>query len=200
MQFRLKEPLRRRIVLVDTRPGADQFLECLLSDRGLVLVGSYGSLGEVTGLKTLPEADLVIVYLPAVTDSDAKGIRDLSDRFDRPILVMTESDAVETVNTAMQAGAHSVLCTGASSDRLRSAAVSAIASHERLDAVRRRADEAERALQNRKLIERAKGILMQQRGISEEEALRELQRTSMQRNEPLPEVSRTIIAAKELLG
>ncbi|MEO1282397.1 MAG: ANTAR domain-containing protein [Pseudomonadota bacterium] len=182
------------------RPGTDPFLECMFGDRGIVLVATYGSLQEALSVRSLPENDLMIVYLTDLSDDACRLLGELTDRFDKPLMLLTESDEPDRLSAAVLAGADSVLCVGASSDRLRNSAIAALATHERIGAYRARAADAERALVERKLIERAKGILMQQRGISEPDALRELQRSSMQRNEPLYEVSKTIIAAKELLG
>ncbi|MEO1205244.1 MAG: ANTAR domain-containing protein [Pseudomonadota bacterium] len=200
MQIRLKEPRRHRAVLIDMRPGTDPFLECMFGDRGIMLVGTYGSLKETLLVRSLPECDLMIVYLNDLTEVACRLLSELTERFDKPLMLLTENDEPERVNAAIVAGADSVLCVGASSDRLRNSAITALAMHERIGSYKVRASDAERALSERKLIERAKGILMQQRGISEPDALRELQRSSMQRNEPLHEVSKTIIAAKELLG
>lgn len=200
MQFRLKEPKRYRAIFVDTREGSDPFLECLLSDRGIMVVARYGSNAEFQALRNPPEADLFIAYLPEATAATIKDLKRASETFAGPIMVMTEADEPVAVQDFIDAGAHSIVCTATSSDRLRLAAAAAVSTHEQMRHLSERADRAERALEERKLIERAKGILMQQRGISEHDAMRELQRKSMQRNETLPMVARTIIAAKELLG
>ena len=93
-----------------------------------------------------------------------------------------------------------MLSVGASTDRLRVGVAAAIASFERAEAGRQRTAAAERALAERKSVERAKGILMQQRGIAEADAYREIQRQSMHQNQPLAVIAERIIAAKELLG
>lgn len=200
MEIRLKEPQRYRALLVDSREGRDQFLECLLADRGIVSVGTFMSLGELNGLRTLPVADLLIIYMAQFDMRACQDLGLLAGRFKAPVMVMIESDSAQSIEALIHAGAHSVVSIGTSSDRLRVAVSSALSTHEKLAQLQKRAERAESALAERKLVERAKGILMQQRGISEHDALRQLQRTSMERNQPLPEVSRTIIAAKELLG
>jgi response regulator NasT len=62
-----------------------------------------------------------------------------------------------------------------------------------------RADELHQRLEDRKVIERAKGILMQREGLSESDAYRMLQRTSQSRNVPMAELSRSLLAAEELI-
>lgn len=63
-----------------------------------------------------------------------------------------------------------------------------------------RAHELNQRLEDRKVIERAKGILMQREGLSESDAYRMLQRTSQSRNVPMAELSRSLLAAEELIS
>lgn len=200
MDIRFKEPQRHRAVLIDGQAGRESFLECLLGDRGITVVARYAAAGEVAGLRQLPECDLIILCVRALSEQVGRALGQMSERFGRPVLVISETDAPGQVEAAVSAGASAVLCIGPSTDRLGSAVASAISIHDRLQGFERRAVDAERRLEDRKLVERAKSILMQQRGISEPDAFRQLQRTSMDRNETLAHVARSVIAAKELLG
>lgn len=197
MQIRFRDLSHRRAILIDGRPHRDSFLELMLSDRGIAVVATYDCCADFASLKSIPDADLLIVY---VATAASGPLGSAVQRFAGPVVAMVETDDPAAVQTLMDCGAHSVVCVGPSSDRFKVASVVAVSVWERLKAEQARADSAERALQERKLIERAKGILMQQRGLNEPDAQRELQNKSMQRNEPLVEVARGIIAAKELLG
>lgn len=200
MDIRLKEPHRQRAVLIDGLGDREAFLDGLLLDRGIAVIARYASLAEACLARALPECDLVIVYLRTLTATAERDLGRLGQGASRPVLLICETDAPDQIAAGVIAGAHAVLSVGAASDRLRTACVAAIAQFERVDSLRRRALAAERDLETRKLVERAKGILMSQRGIGEGDAYRELQRVSMNRNEPIGDVARSIIAAKELLG
>ena len=65
-----------------------------------------------------------------------------------------------------------------------------------LASARKDADTAKQALENRKVIERAKGILMRRTGSSEQEAYRILQRTSQDRSVPMVEIARAVLASE----
>jgi response regulator NasT len=200
MDVRLKEPERHKALLVDAVAGRERFLETLRLDRGILIIGRYSALGELIGLRDLPACDLVIAYLTGIDEAACKAIRNVSERFNRALLVITETGDEAQIANAVVAGADSVLPIGAGVDRLKCATTLAIAGFERTATLRRTVRDAEQRLEERKLIERAKGILMTQRGIAETEAFRELQTTSMRQNRPLPDVARRIIEAKELLG
>lgn len=200
MDVRLKEPERHKAVLVDDVAGRERFLEALLLDRGILIVARYACLEELAGLRRPPECDLVIACVTPIDDTACRAIRRVTESLACALLVITETGNEAQIGSAIVAGADSVLPIGAGVDRLKCAAVIALASHERTSALRETARNAERRLEERKLIERAKGILMTQRGLAEPDAFRELQDTSMKRNQTLPDVARRIIEAKELLG
>jgi response regulator NasT len=200
MDLRLKEPERHKAVLVDAVAGRERFLEAMFMDRGILIVERYERLGEIITLHSLPACDLIIAYLDILDEAACRAIRAASEKFGRALLVITEAADVLQIANAVLAGADSVLPIGAAADRLKCAATIAIAAFERTGALRRAVEDAEEKLADRKLIERAKGILMTQRGIAETEAFRELQTVSMRQNRKLPDVARRIIEAKELLG
>ena len=196
----LKDPQRLKAVLIGGREGREGFLECLLFDKGIIVIDRFEALAEAATLKSLPECDLVIVTATAGDDRLAAQVSTFAEKFRRPLLAISETDEPARIAALIDAGATSVLCIGMTTDRVRAAATAAVATFDRQEACRHRAEQAERALEERKLVERAKGILMRQRGIGEPDAFRELQRVSMAKNEPMAAVARNIIAAKELLG
>jgi response regulator NasT len=200
VQLRFKEPHRQKAILIDAQDNREQFLSSLLLDRGIVVVARFASLAEAASLHQMPDCDLVVTYLHTISATEFERVQIVAAKFNRPILAMSEDDDPQRIACLVEAGVDHVLCIGTSSDRLRSAVGQTLAIHERTQALRARLTRAEQRLEERKLIERAKSILIQQRAISEPDAMRELQTKSMKRNEPIAQVARTIIAAKELLG
>jgi response regulator NasT len=195
-----KDPERLKAVLVDRRRESDPFLEALLFDKGLTIVERYADFADAAGQRCLPQSDLLVAVVPGEDGAAVAELAALTAKHPVPVLAVCDHDGGAYLGALVEAGATSVLCIGVGTDRVRAAASTAIATFDRIAALARRAEQAEQALEDRKRIERAKGILMRQRGISEPEAFRELQVTSMRRNESLRKVAETIIAAKELLG
>lgn len=200
MNIHLKEPQRYRAVLIDAVTERDQFLESMLADRGIVVISRFANLSELDLQRTVPECDLVILYESEITASLIETIGAFKLKVSRPLLLITETDRPDAIFETASAGADHVLCIGVSVDRIRCAAESALAQFEKIESYRNKAEKACQDLENRKLIERAKGIIMEQRNVSESEAFREIQEKSMTRNTPMPEMARSIIEAKELLG
>jgi two-component system, response regulator / RNA-binding antiterminator len=200
MDVRLKETQRFRALLVDADQGRHRFLRSMLEDRGFLVVESYSSIGELEASTKVPAAELLILYADTIESQTCEEIRRARADRSQAIMLISECNTPGDVALAIEAGADSILPIGVTTDRFRCAAHGALASFARLQAVDRQVDDLRRELESRKLIERAKGILMTQRRITEQDAFRELQQTSMERNIPMPDVARSIIAAKELLG
>jgi response regulator NasT len=200
MDVRLKEPQRFRALLVDADQGRHRFLRSLLEDRGFVVVNSVSQVGELASLAEAAAADLLILYVESLEPDACEQIRAARTVRPQPVLLISENDTPAAVAMAIEAGADAILPIGVTADRFRCAAHSAMATFARVQAAEGEAANLRRELEHRKLIERAKGILMTQRRISEQDAFREIQQKSMERNVPMPEVARSIISAKELLG
>jgi response regulator NasT len=200
MDVRLKEPQRFRALLVDADQGRHRFLRSLLEDRGFVVVDSFASVEEMIAGARAAAADLLILYAETIVPHTCEQIHNARAAQAQPILLISECDTPGDVAAAIAAGADAILPIGVTADRFGCAAHSAMASFARTQIADARIDKLQREIEHRKLIERAKGILMTQRRITEQDAFREIQHRSMQRNIPMPEVARSIIAAKELLG
>jgi len=199
MQIRLKEPYRQRAVIVSNSGSPEPFLEAMLLERGVVVLATLGEM-DVSEASSLPPSDLLVVYADGKEESPVPLIEKLSSKINRPLLLVSFVDDGPTLSAAIEAGAHAVLSISVASDRLNAAILSALAVHSQIDGHRTAARDAQDALNNRKLVERAKGILMETRGLSEAAAFAHLQKLSMDGNQVLPEVAKTVIAAKALLG
>ncbi len=196
MQIRLKEPHRQRAIIVSMTGASEPFLEAMLLERGVVVVATLGEM-DLREAQALPQSDLVVIYADVSGQSSVPLIESLAARTNLPLLLLSAVDNSLEISAAIEAGAHAVLSIAVASDRLNTAIMSALAVHTQIDGYRTAAHEA---LEARKLIERAKGILMETRGLTEQAAFAHLQKLSMDRNQVLSEVAKTVIAAKALLG
>jgi len=100
----------------------------------------------------------------------------------------------------VHAGASAYVVGPLTSERLAPVLDAAIARFEQLQAARAEADAAKAQLGERKLVERAKGILMKSRKLSEDDAYRAMRKQAMDHKVKLTEVARQIIAVADLLG
>ena len=117
-----------------------------------------------------------------------------------PVLLFTNDTNTDKIETATQAGVASYVIDGFSAKRLRTLVDVALAKFRATQALRQRAVNAEQKLAERKLIDRAKGILMKTRNMSEEEAYHALRKLAMERQQSLGTTADQVIAMAKLLA
>ena len=193
-------PHSLRVLIAEHDNASVQYLEGELRELGHTIVGVAPDGPAAVSMARALSPDLIILaaHLPVL---DGAGAAERIHE-ERPVPLVLCGDHIgpDLADRIAQLPVFGVLAPGASSGHLR--LVVSIA-HARHDAWRReqiRAEELHQRLEDRKIIERAKGILMQREGLSESDAYRMLQRTSQSRNVPMAELSRSLLAAEELIS
>ena len=142
--------------------------------------------------ETEPDVALLDVKMPRLDGIEAA--RRILDERPIPIVMVTAYGERELVSRAVEAGVFGYLVKPFRETDLLPAIATATARHEELRALREEADSLAEALAARKAIERAKGILMQREGLSEEEAFARLRKASQISGRPLKVVAEALIA------
>jgi response regulator NasT len=117
----------------------------------------------------------------------------------RPILMFVDESDSESIQAAVRAGVSAYVVDGLKSRSVRPIVEVAIARFREFQALRSELVAARASLADRKLIERAKGILMSRHRMSEDEAYHRLRRAAMERSMKLAEVARHVVELAELL-
>jgi response regulator NasT len=199
MRVDLKLPVMQRVVVMDENTARGRMLVSLLEKQGLVvlaLISDIGSLSESVDTYT-PEA--VIVSTASPGSEMLAQIDCLQDSGGCPIVLLSENSSSEELRAAVDAGVNAVVFVGLNGNNVQSAIDLAIADFNQNRTLRSRADEAERALKERKIIERAKGTLMKQRKIDEPEAYGLMRRRAMAQGKRLVDIAHMINDAAEML-
>ena len=139
-----------------------------------------------------PDLAIMDVKMPRLDGIEAA--RRILDERPIPIVMLTAYGQDELVSRAVEAGVFGYLVKPFRETDLLPAIETARARHEELRALREEADSLAEALAARKAIERAKGILMQREGLSEEEAFARLRKASQISGRPLKVVAEALLA------
>ena len=118
----------------------------------------------------------------------------------RPIVLFTNDGDTTHVRDAVAAGVTAYIVAGLAPDRIRPILDVAMARFQHEQALRRELADARSELHDRKLIDRAKGLLMQRQGMSEQAAYDKLRKTAMDRGLKLGEVAQRILDVADLLA
>ena len=118
----------------------------------------------------------------------------------RPIVLFTEDNDTTHVRDAIAAGVTAYVVAGLAPERVRPVLDVALARFQHEESLRRELADARSQLSDRKAIDRAKGLLMQRQGLSEEDAYARLRKAAMDKGLKLAEVAKRILDVADLLG
>jgi response regulator NasT len=189
-----------RVLLVDDGSAHIALLHTELARLGCEVLGLIDSAVELARRVEALDPDLIVISADSPQRDTLEQIAAMTQRSPRPIVLFTEDSDRERMRRAIRAGVSSYVVSGLDPRRLRPILDVAIARFEAEAALRAQLEASKAALAERKRIERAKGILMQARGLSEQAAYAELRRLAMNRGMKLADIADRIIEARELLS
>jgi response regulator NasT len=118
----------------------------------------------------------------------------------RPIVMFTNDSDTRHVKDAVAAGVSAYIVAGLSSERIRPILDVAMARFQHEQALRQELAATKSELQDRKVIDRAKGLLMQRQGLSEQAAFEKMRKTAMDKGLKLADVAQRMLDVMDLLG
>jgi len=191
---------QRKVVLVNESTERAQLLEQALLESGYRVVAKLCGIRDLAEQVNALEPNVIIIDMEQPDYDLLDELRVISRERPRPILVFAQRSDEHMIRQAMRIGVSSFVVDGWSSTRVKSLVEVAIARFEEHQALREELDQAKTTLAERKVIERAKGILMLRRKCDEQQAYSLLRKMAMDRNEKIVEVAHSVIGAAELLG
>ncbi len=146
------------------------------------------------------QPDMIIVD----AESDARDVLEhivIATRDERrPIVMFTESEDAESMEAAVEAGVSAYIVAGLQSERIKPVLQVALARFKREQKLLDELSDTKSKLAERKVIEKAKGLLMQRQGFTEDQAYQKLRSMAMSKNLKLSEVAQRILDVEDLLG
>lgn len=173
--------------------------------RGALSLAGYRVVAELREAIDLPDAvagmkpHIVIIAADSPDRDTLEQISLTSKNAPRPIIMFTQDGASNTIKASVKAGVSAYVVDGLDMDRLKPILEVACARFEAHQELSQKLASTERELTERKSVERAKGLLMERRGLNEDNAYKELRTLAMTTGKSLGEVAETLIAAAHLL-
>jgi response regulator NasT len=144
--------------------------------------------------------DCLILETPSPNVDLLDRLNDAMGALLLPLVIFSLDSSEEAIGRAVKAGAASYVVGGLEAARVPAIMQVARARFEFLAELRTELGQAQQKLAERKFVERAKGLLMKSRGLSEDEAYHTLRRMAMERNRRMGDVARSVIEMAELLN
>jgi len=189
-----------RVMVVDESPARAESLRQALLELGYRVIACIGPDEHIPTRVRETQPDVIIIDVDSPDRDTLEHLCVIDRDQPRPVVLFTHDDDRDKIRAAMRAGVSAYVVRGLSSERVRPVIDVAMARFQEFQALRRRLDQANASLAERKRIERAKGILMKSRGCAEDEAYRLLRKMAMDRGKRVADIADTLIAAEDLLA
>ena len=188
---------RTRVIIADDEAIIRMDLREMLTNLGYLVIGEVGDGRSAVNLARELKPDVVVmdIKMPAMDGIDAAKV--LTEERISPVLLLTAYSQQELIERAKDAGVVGYIVKPFRECDLAPAIEVAVARFAEFRALEKEVGDLKLALETRKLVDRAKGILMDGQGITEAEAFRKIQKMSMNTRKPMKEVAEAIILAHQ---
>jgi response regulator NasT len=189
-----------RVLIVDESDERAALLREALTAAGHEVAASLTSPLELLRAVEHQRPDVIVIDTESPTRDVLEHVVIVSQSSPRPIVMFSSDSGGEAIRDAVRAGVSAYVVDGLDATRVSSIVEVACARFEEFQKVKTELAEANLKLSERKLVERAKGLLMQARGLSEDDAYRALRTLAMSKKMRLGDIAQHVIDTAELLG
>ncbi len=187
-----------RILLVDDESIIRLDLREMLKEHGHDIVGEGCNGEEAIALAQKLSPDLIVMDIKMPVMDGLEAVRRINAERTIPVIMLTAYSQPELIQQATELGVYGYLVKPIKEADILPTIEVALARANELFALQKVVGDLKESIEIRKLVEKAKGILMENYGLSEAAAFRKIQKLSMDKRKPLKEIADAIILAREV--
>jgi response regulator NasT len=188
-----------KIVIVDENPVRAAILIDGLREAGFTQVLRLEETANLLANIYAIDPDVILIDLENPSRDVLEAMFQVSRAVKRPIAMFVDQSDSASIQASVDAGVSAYIVDGLKKDRVKHILDLCISRFNAFSRLQTELEKTKTALEDRKVIDRAKGILMKMKKISEEEAYALLRRTAMNENRKIAEVAQSVVTAAEML-
>lgn len=188
---------RTRVIIADDESIIRMDLREMLTNLGYLVVGEAGDGRSAVNLARELKPDVAILDIKMPDMDGIEAARILTGEKIAPVVLLTAYSQPDLVEGAKEAGVVGYITKPMRESDLTPAIEVAMARFSEFRALEKEVGDLKQALETRKLVDRAKGILMDTQGLTEAEAFRRIQKMSMNKRRPMKDVAEAVILAHQ---
>jgi len=196
----LRKARRMRVLVVDESAERAEMLRAAMKLAGYEVTASLTSPLALLATIEKVQPDVIVIDTESPSRDVLEHLVVMSRHTPRPVVMFSADGAPETIRAATRAGVSAYVVDGLDKDRIRAIVDAAVARFDEMQSLRAQLAEANQKLSDRKLVERAKGLLMKSRSLDEDAAYALLRKMAMGRKLKLSELAQRLVDAADLLG
>ena len=191
---------RTRVIIADDESIIRMDLREMLTNLGYLVIGEVGDGRSAVNLARELRPDVVVMDIKMPDMDGIEAAKVLTEERVAPVLLLTAYSQQELIERAKDAGVVGYMVKPFRESDLAPAIEVAVARFAEFRALEKEVGDLTLALETRKLVDRAKGILMDSQGLTEAESFSKIQKMSMNIRKPMKEVAEAIILAQQAVG
>ncbi len=188
------------ILVVEDNPEKASQITQALNAAGWSDVHALGQTARLDQAIKSRQPDIVLIDLANPDRDTLEHLSQVSDTKARAVAMFVDHTDPDLTQAALTAGVSAYVVDGLQMNRIRPVIETAIARFQIMKQMQSELDAAKRALEDRKTIDRAKGIVMRRRGLSEDEAYKLMRKTAMDQGRKVIDVAQALVTAADLLS
>lgn len=188
----------KRIVIADPDEKFRRELKRILNAAGAIIVGDAGDGLTALKITRTTQPDLVIINAQLPVMDGLELAKTIEESRIAPVILLTEITEKDFVHRTTESWIFGYLIKPVTKETLFGAIQSALANFQRLTKLERELAKLKDTLATRKIVDKAKGILMETLKITEEQAFRRIQKQSMDKGIPMRSIAEAIILANDV--
>ena len=187
------------ILVIDENAIRASIIEEGLREAGHARVTVIHEVNGVARIIDTLHPDVIIIDIETPNRDMMEHLFQLTRTVSRPIAMFVDRADTASIEAAVEAGVSAYIVDGLKKERVKPILDMAVSRFNAFSRLQRELAEARSALEERKLVERAKGILMKMRGLSEEEAFALLRQSAMNEKKKMADIAQSVVTASRLL-
>jgi len=189
-----------KVVIVDQSKARSISLQEMMAEVNCEVVAILKPDFELLNQIEHHQPDIIIVDINLPDRDILENLRLIQSNAPKPMIMFSQDDNTAMIRRAVEAGVSAYVVDGIEATRLRPVLDAAIATFDQFQQLKNDLQHTRAELHKRKIVDKAKSLLMQHRNITEAEAYQLLRKTAMDNKQKLLQVAENLIAAAELLG
>ncbi len=187
------------ILVIDENTIRASIIEDGLREAGHARVTVIHEVQGVARIIDTLRPDVIIIDIENPNRDMMEHLFQLTRTVGRPIAMFVDRSDTASIEAAVDAGVSAYIVDGLKKERVKPILDMAVSRFNAFSRLQRELADAKSALEERKVVERAKGILMKMRGLSEEEAFALLRQTAMNEKKKMSDIAQSVVTAAGLL-
>ena len=190
--------MKQKILLIDEGSSRTVMFTETLNQVGFEVAGRISCEDDILAGIKICEPDLLLIDMESPDQYIFNQLSEINKVHPKPIVFFAEKSEEDVIKKAVKSGVSAFIVDGLTGTRLKPVIELAIARFDEMQSLYKKLAASEVNLEERKVIERAKGILMSRKNVSEDDAYNSLRKLAMGQNKKLYDIAKSVIEMSEV--